>query len=159
MTLSGTTTSGQSEPGSNGNEGVLRIPQSSIITGASPSYCLVSLPGHSLGKSYFYAAPTNRDKKGKWLWRLRTYRIIIDYRLKEIKLKNIHREFVSVLSCSWEEVILAELVSIRRYIYKERMNNIWETWFRREIHVLWYLWYKTIVYFPSRLYPLAALAF
>ena len=35
-TLSGATTPGQSWPGSNGNEGVLRIPQSSNITGALP---------------------------------------------------------------------------------------------------------------------------
>ena len=32
-----------------GNEGVLRILQSSSITGASPSDCLVSYPGHLLG--------------------------------------------------------------------------------------------------------------
>ena len=43
---------GQSEPGSDSNEGVLHIPQSSSITGASPSDCLVSYPGHSLGESY-----------------------------------------------------------------------------------------------------------
>ena len=34
---------------SNGNEGVLHIPQSSSITETSPSDCLVSYPGHSLG--------------------------------------------------------------------------------------------------------------
>ena len=39
---SGATTLGQSRPGSNDNEGVLRIPQSSSITGTSPSDCLVS---------------------------------------------------------------------------------------------------------------------
>ena len=38
---------GQSGPGSNGNEGVLHIPQSPSITGTSPSDCLVSYPGHS----------------------------------------------------------------------------------------------------------------
>ena len=43
--LSGATTPGQSGPGSDGNEGVLRIPQSSSIAGISPSDCL----GHSLG--------------------------------------------------------------------------------------------------------------
>ena len=48
-TLSGATTPGQSGPGSNGNEGVLRIPQGPSITGTSPSDCLVSYPGHSLG--------------------------------------------------------------------------------------------------------------
>ena len=35
--LSGATTPGQSGPGSNGNEGVLCIPQSSSIAGTSPS--------------------------------------------------------------------------------------------------------------------------
>ena len=40
---------GLSEPGSNGNEGVLRIPQNSSITEASPSDCLVSYLGHLLG--------------------------------------------------------------------------------------------------------------
>ena len=37
MTLSDATTLGQSGPGSDGNEGVLPIPQSCSITGASPS--------------------------------------------------------------------------------------------------------------------------
>ena len=50
--LSGATTPGQSGPGSNGNEGVLHIPQSSSTAGTSPSDCLVSYPGHSLGGSY-----------------------------------------------------------------------------------------------------------
>ena len=47
--LSGATTLGQSGPGSDDNEGVLRIPQSSTIAGTSTSDCLVSYPGHSLG--------------------------------------------------------------------------------------------------------------
>ena len=50
--LSGATTPSQSGPGSDGNEGVLRIPQSSSTAGTSPSDCLVSYPGHSLGGSY-----------------------------------------------------------------------------------------------------------
>ena len=49
-TLSGVTTLSQSGPGSNGNEEILCIPQSSSITGTSPSDCLVSYPGHSLGR-------------------------------------------------------------------------------------------------------------
>ena len=51
-TLSSATTLGQSGSGSNSNsnEGVLHIPQSSK-TGASPSDCFMSYPGHS-GKSY-----------------------------------------------------------------------------------------------------------
>ena len=39
-TLSDANTLGQSGSGSDGNEGVLYIPQSSSITGASPSDCL-----------------------------------------------------------------------------------------------------------------------
>ena len=50
--LSGATTPGQRGPGSDGNKGVLHIPQSSSIAGTSPSDCLVSYPGHSLGGSY-----------------------------------------------------------------------------------------------------------
>ena len=46
--LSGATTPGQSGHGSDGNEGILRIPQSSITAGTSPSDCLVSYPGQSL---------------------------------------------------------------------------------------------------------------
>ena len=54
-TLSGVTIPGQSEPGSDGNKGVLRIPQSSSHTGALPSVCLVSYLGHSLGEFYLSA--------------------------------------------------------------------------------------------------------
>ena len=39
---------GHSGSGSNVNEGVLRISQSSFMTGTSPSDCLVSYRGHSL---------------------------------------------------------------------------------------------------------------
>ena len=46
--LSGATILSQSGPGSNGNEEVLRIPQSLSITGTSPSDCLASYLGHSL---------------------------------------------------------------------------------------------------------------
>ena len=51
-TLSGVTTPDQCGPGSDGNEGVLCIPQSSSIIGASLSDCLVLHPGHSLWESY-----------------------------------------------------------------------------------------------------------
>ena len=40
---------GQSRPRINGNKVVFCIPQSSSITGASPSDCLVSYTGHLLG--------------------------------------------------------------------------------------------------------------
>ena len=48
MALSGATTLGQSGLRSDGYERLLRIPQSSRITGTSPSDCLVSYPGHTL---------------------------------------------------------------------------------------------------------------
>ena len=54
-TLSDTTTPGKSRPGSDGNECVLRIPQSSNITANTLSDCLVSYLGHTLPGSYFYA--------------------------------------------------------------------------------------------------------
>ena len=54
-TLSGATTPGQSGPGSDAKEGLLRISQSSSITGTSPSDCLMSYHGHSLGESYLSA--------------------------------------------------------------------------------------------------------
>ena len=62
MTLSSATTPGKSGPVSDGYKGVLHIPQSSIITGASQSDCLVSNPGHSLEKSKPSAAPADRAK-------------------------------------------------------------------------------------------------
>ena len=49
-TLSGVATPGQSGPGSNSNERVIHIPQSSSITGALPSDFWVSYLGHSLGE-------------------------------------------------------------------------------------------------------------
>ena len=52
MALSGATSPGQSGPGSDGNEGMFCILQSSSITGTSPSVCLVSYPGYSLRRSY-----------------------------------------------------------------------------------------------------------
>ena len=55
-TLSSATTLGQSGPGSNGNEGVLHIFQSSSITGALSSNCLVSYPGHSLVEGSYSSA-------------------------------------------------------------------------------------------------------
>ena len=51
-TVSGATTPGQSGLGSDDNEEVHCIPQSSCITEASSSDCLVSNLEHSLGESY-----------------------------------------------------------------------------------------------------------
>ena len=70
-TLSGATTLGQSGPGSNGNEGVLRIPQSYSLTGTSSSDCLVLYSGPSSRGSHpsaemqsvYSAAPADWAKK------------------------------------------------------------------------------------------------
>ena len=54
-TLSGATTPGQNGPRSDGNEGVIHIPQSSNITKASLIKCLVSYTGHFLEESYQFS--------------------------------------------------------------------------------------------------------
>ena len=63
-TLSGATTLGQSGPGSDGNEGVLHIPQRSSITGTSPSDCSVWYLGHLLGG----ILPLNWDTGQDLVW-------------------------------------------------------------------------------------------
>ena len=65
---------GQSGPGSDGNDGVFCIPQSSSIIEASPSDCLVSYPVHTLPESYPFAemrsvystAPTDWAENGTY---------------------------------------------------------------------------------------------
>ena len=52
--LSDATTLGLSGSGSDRNKGVVCIPQSSIITEASPSDCLESYPGHLLGWEFLH---------------------------------------------------------------------------------------------------------
>ena len=72
-TLSGATFLGQSESGSDGNEGVLRIPQSSSIIGASLSYFLCHIQETHWGRSYpssevqsvYSTAPANCANKHK----------------------------------------------------------------------------------------------
>ena len=51
-TLSSATTLGQRELESNGNKGVLHIPQRSSITESSPSDHLMSCSGYLFGESY-----------------------------------------------------------------------------------------------------------
>ena len=58
MTISGTTTLGHSGPESDGNEGVLCIPQSSSITGTSPSDCFVSYQESHGGITTLHPKPT-----------------------------------------------------------------------------------------------------
>ena len=69
-TLSGVTIPEQIITVTNSNEGLLCIPQNSIITGTSPSDSLVSYTGHSLSVSYSSAevqlvhstAPADRER-------------------------------------------------------------------------------------------------
>ena len=56
MTLSCATSPGNSGPGSDGNEGVLRIPQSSSITGTWPTDCLMSYPEYLLVETSYPSA-------------------------------------------------------------------------------------------------------
>ena len=74
MALPRATTPDQRGPESDGNKGVLRIPQSSSISGASPSNCLVSYSGHSFGEScpsaqmvsVYSTVPADRAIVRKW---------------------------------------------------------------------------------------------
>ena len=59
-TLSSATTPGQSGPENDGNEEVLRIPQTSCSTGTLPSDCLVSYSAHLLGEGL---TPLQRNRQ------------------------------------------------------------------------------------------------
>ena len=70
-TISSATTLGQSGPRSTGNEEVLHFLQSPNITGASPSDCLVSYPGHLLRESYLYGEMQSVNSKAPANWTVR----------------------------------------------------------------------------------------
>ena len=99
-TLSGATTPGQSGPGSDGNEEVLRIPQSSSIIGTSPSDSLVSYPGHLLEGSYpsaglksvYSTAPPSRLSNGRVSWNGMKWRKDTKRRVKLLRRKFITME-------------------------------------------------------------------
>ena len=65
-TLSGATTPEQSGPRRDGNNEVLRIPQSSNMSGASPSGCFVSFAGHSLARVFPFYRHADPSLLGKW---------------------------------------------------------------------------------------------
>ena len=93
-----------SGPGSNGNEGILHILQSSSITGASPSNGLVSYPGQSLGEEVL---PLCRDAVGVfyrpsdwagiWIWWW-AYCTSICVCVWEREREREHRQYVCVYS-------------------------------------------------------------
>ena len=99
-TLSGATTQDQSGPEIDGNKGVLCIPQSSSITGASTSDCSMSYPRHLLGEvllrcrdvvSVFYSSPLT----GQWVcvetWKLECSIKIRGHTKKKKRLKRLKR--------------------------------------------------------------------
>ena len=95
--LSGSSSPGQSGPGSDGNEGVLSILQSSSITGTSSSDCLVSYSWNSLGilTPYInvvsvYYSPYRRGKKRK-MGRETTIRIFKTTNWQDCTRKNLEK--------------------------------------------------------------------
>ena len=96
-TLSSVTTPDQSEPGSNGNEGVIHIPQS-FMAGAEPSDCWVSYPVHLLGKFYpsaemqsmYSTAPADWIKQRMIPWQITS---LIKWKVEEKKKKKMFNLF------------------------------------------------------------------
>ena len=99
-TLSGTTTLSQSGPGSDGNELVLCIPQSSSITRALTSECLMSYPRYWLVKRGSYPPaenkPIRKSFKKRWLSFITCIRIFSEIQwgtsswTKKMTLKGFH---------------------------------------------------------------------
>ena len=99
MTRSGVTTPGQGEPGSDGNKGILHIPQSSWILETSTSDSLVSYPGHSLEMSYpsaemplvYFAASAYSTTLGMELLWTKVLDCVYDISEFELQLQlNVH---------------------------------------------------------------------
>ena len=91
-------------PESDGNEGVLRIPQSSSITGASPSDFLMSYPGHfcypsSAKQSVYSTAPADWALK---IWIMMKKSVI--EKMQIVKLKITHANQNSNEQMVWHEV-------------------------------------------------------
>ena len=122
-TLSGATTLSQSGPRSDGNEVILCIPQSSSITGASPSDCLMLYAGHLLVAEQSYLSPemqlvystalaywawlnrkTTKSRKQKWeekqlygFLKRQTEEIALKKTLTCVRKRNLKREIESLL--------------------------------------------------------------
>ena len=90
-----TTTSGQSEPESNGKEWLLCIPQSSK-TGVSPLDCLVSYPGHV--RSGFL--PLYKDQVGVFYSPIRWSDLHIKWQVSEIISSS------EIIDCYWQVIYL-----------------------------------------------------
>ena len=119
-TLSGDTTLSQSGPGSDGNEEVLRIPQSSSITGNSQPDCLVLYPGRSLGCGVLIpptrsrrciVQPQSNGQRGIVPYYFYLLHIAFYWSLSDSQIPQFSRTFLSILadgSCAvvWLGLIL-----------------------------------------------------
>ena len=91
--LSGATTLGQNEAGSKSNERVLCIPQSSSIIETSPSDCLVSYPGHSLGGLQSVSiskSPIYQLNSGLNIIHIQKDQVQINFLKKKLYKKNVN---------------------------------------------------------------------
>ena len=119
-TQSGATTLGLTWPGSDGNEAVLYISQSSNITAASPSDCLVSYAGHSFwwgdliplqrcSRFILQPQPTGLYRHRKWTWatEFKSWTRMIAFHIVLIPLGKVWIQQFSLQLWvnSWEEWI------------------------------------------------------
>ena len=119
MILSGATTMGHIRPGSDGNDGVLRIPQSFSITGTSPSDCLV---WHSFGG----LTPLERCSR------------CIQQPQPTGQCKYMSLEYICKYMCSSFGQCLYVRVEIKRTM--QRNIHLPASWMCLYARRLWYLW-------------------
>ena len=123
-TLSSVTTVCQSRPGCNGNEGVLRTPQSSSIIVASPSDCLASKPSAEMQS--VYSAPST-----DWaavIWNICIQRLLwkgvvsFDWSIFDIKVAVLGAfcQFLHYTSLLWW--FLPGFKKFSRWIYLMALN-------------------------------------
>ena len=145
-TLSGATILGQSEPGSDGNGEVLRISQSSCITGTSPSDCLVSYPGHSLGGGLhlcreavgiFYSTSwMGKGERERYVKGLKISKhITCPYQL--IRL-SIIRPFHWMLSSAFKQSLFSEVGMISLIVFVHIYLKMVVLWTSLSVHYTWF---------------------
>ena len=108
-TLSGVTTPGQSGSGSDGNERVFCIPQSSTINGTSASDCLVSYPKHIESVLLLRRDAVNLCYSPSWLGNSRIFR---NYNcLIIVKMQYYHLNMLLRMLC------YTTYITIKRYAH------------------------------------------
>ena len=140
-TLSDATTPGQCRSRNDGNEGVFPILQSSSITGASLSDCLVSYLGNSFGESNPTAETQSVYSIGpaNWNWNMRVIAIVIvtletvpkglAKRLEEFEIRGRMETtqttglFRSARILRWEAVICCQSNSNERPLANAGVKN------------------------------------